>query len=289
MKNISVEKVEKSSYSSFLATYYENDYFAAPFHRHPEYELILIEEGEGHSFVGDKVHTLKKGDFMLIGKNLPHLWLSTDDYYQKDNSLKSASVYCQFNAEIFPMDESVQEFTPIRRLLQDSQKGLLFCGNEQKKSQELFRSLPTLQGFNKLVMLYEILQELASCPYSILTSKHYTNQYEETDSQDLLIKKATNYINRHYQEELTLGEIAQHVGMNPSALCRFYKKQTGKTLFEYIAELRISYASKLLIYRNTSIGQIAYDCGFNNISYFNRLFKAIMGKTPGEYYRELHK
>lgn len=287
MKTVSVEKVIKPACSSFCAVYYENEYFSAPLHIHPEYELILIEKGNGLSFVGDLVHNMQPGDLMLIGHNLPHLWLSSDEYYEKGTSLRSASVYSQFNTDIFPSDETVEEFKSIRQLLNDSQKGLLFVGETLSKLQNHFRLLPKQEGFRKLVMLYEILQELTQCPYKILTSPFYINPFSD-EMTDPTIQKANTYIHQHYQENISLQQIADHVGMNPSALCRYYKRLTRKTLFEYLTDIRIAYATKLLAYRNMAISQIAYDCGFNNISYFNRQFKALTGKTPGEYSRSLH-
>ena len=96
-------------------------------------------------------------------------------------------------------------------------------------------------------------------------------------------------MNKNYQENISLEDIARHVGMNASALCRYYKKNTGKTLFSYLSELRISYAVKLLMNKNIAISQIAYDCGYNNLSHFNRQFKGITGKTPSEYCKLLNR
>ena len=106
MDQISVEKVIKPVHSSFSAVCYEHTYFEAPLHIHPEYELILIEQGEGYTFVGDMTYKLAAGDFMLIGHDLPHLWLSSHEYYIKGTSLRSASVYSQFKTDIFPAQES---------------------------------------------------------------------------------------------------------------------------------------------------------------------------------------
>lgn len=287
MKSISIEKVVKPVYSSFCAVHYENKYFAAPLHIHPEYELILIEKGEGHAFVGDQVRPFKKGDFMLIGCNLPHLWLSADCYYEKDSTLMSQSTYSQFSSDIFPMNDSIEEFKNICQLLRKSARGILFLGERQREIQECFTQLPNLNGFNKLVMLYEILHDLSSCPYQFLTDKHYINPYIK-DEEDNIIKRANQFMHLHYQEEITLEQIAAFAGMNPSALCRYYKKHTQKTMFSYLTEIRITYATKLLSIRQKNISQIAYDCGYNNISYFNRQFKALKGKTPSEYYKDLH-
>lgn len=289
MDQISVEKVIKPVHSSFSAVCYEHTYFEAPLHIHPEYELILIEQGEGYTFVGDMTYKLAAGDFMLIGHDLPHLWLSSHEYYIKGTSLRSASVYAQFKTDIFPAQEStVEEFSSIYRLLSDSQKGLRFSGEGLERIKQQFRELPTLSGFSRLLSLYQILQDLSACPYTFLTSAHYINTYEQ-GKEDPIIQRAHLFMNRNYQENITLEQIAAYAGMNPSALCRYYKKHTGETLFQYLAELRISYATKLLMNKNISIGQIAYDCGYNNLSHFNRQFKAIMGKTPSEYYQQLQK
>lgn len=290
MDTVSFENVVKPVDSSFCAVSYRNAYFAAPLHIHPEYELILIEKGVGLTFVGDTVRKMSPGDFMLIGKNLPHLWLSADEYYEKGTTLVSGSVYSQFNTDIFPSEYTkIPEFDSIRLLLNKSQKGLLFIGETQLKVQERFRKLPSYDNFEKLVELYKILYELSkNCDYIFLASAQYRGS-QAMGENDVVIKRAYNYMNKNYQENICLEDIARHVGMNASALCRYYKKNTGKTLFSYLSELRISYAVKLLMNKNMAISQVAYDCGYNNLSHFNRQFKEITGKTPSEYCRLLNR
>lgn len=284
MNTVSFENVVKPVDSSFCAVSYRNAYFAAPLHIHPEYELILIESGTGLTFVGDTVRKMSPGDFMLIGRNLPHLWLSADEYYEKGTKLTCSSVYSQFNTDIFPSEYTkVPEFESIHILLSKSQRGLLFEGDKQLELQDAFRKLPTYDNFEKLVNLYKILYSLSKdCCYTFLTSEQYRAN-QAISENDIIIKKAYDYMNKYYQENISLEDIASHVGMNHSALCRYYKKNTGKTLFGYLSELRISYAAKLLMNKNIAINQVAYDCGYNNLSHFNRQFKAIIGKTPSEY------
>ena len=122
--------------------------------RNPEYELILIEEGKGLSFVGDSIQDLSPGDFMLIGKNLPHLWLSADEYYQ-NSGLVSRSVYTQFDDRIFPASlHDIPELENIYSLLKKSQKGVFFTGGSIEALKELFRSLVAKEGFEKIEGLY---------------------------------------------------------------------------------------------------------------------------------------
>ena len=194
------------------------------------------------------------------------------------------------NTDIFPSEYTkIPEFDSIHLLLSKSQKGLLFTGKTQLKVQEHFRKLPSYDNFEKLVELYKILYELSkNCDYTFLTSAQYRGS-QAMDENDVVIKRAYNYMNKNYQENISLEDIARHVGMNASALCRYYKKNTGKTLFSYLSELRISYAVKLLMNKNIAISQIAYDCGYNNLSHFNRQFKGITGKTPSEYCKLLNR
>lgn len=279
------EKVEKRKGTSFSVVSYTNPYFAAPLHIHPEYELILIEEGKGLSFVGDSIQELSPGDFMLIGKNLPHLWLSADEYYQ-NSGLVSRSVYTQFDDRIFPASlHDIPELENIYSLLKKSQKGVFFTGGSIEALKELFRSLVTKEGFEKIEGLYTLLYRLSSeCNHATLTTENYINS---DSTEDLIINKVHLFINKNYQNNIALEDIACNVGMNPSALCRYYKKHTGKRMFEYLTELRISYATKLLINKNINISQVAYDCGYNSLSHFNHQFKQVTGYTPSEYAQKL--
>lgn len=284
MNQISYEKVVNPTGSSFRIENYSHAFFEAPLHIHTEYELISIEKGHGLAFVGDSVHRFAPGDFMLIGKNLPHLWLSAEEYYENNTLLMSASVYSQFDINLFPDDAlQIPEFDSIRSLLSQSQRGLLFMGEKKSEVQESFRQLPSRPNFEKLLRIYSILHELSChCKYCELTTSHYQNPLEK-GKNDPILKRTYTVISEKYQDDLALQDIADYVGMNPSALCRYFKKKTGKTIFEHLTETRISYAVKLLISRKIPINQIAYDCGYNNLSHFNRQFKNVTGTTPREY------
>ena len=287
MNDVSFEKVEKNNNFSFSVIAYSNPFFAAPLHIHPEYELILIEEGGGLIFVGDSVHKMSPGNFMLIGKNLPHLWLSSDPYYEKNSPLISRSVYTQFCSSIFPPDlHLIPELEEIHKILLQSQRGLTFYGDRLEALKEDFRNLVSEDGYKKWVGFYQLLFNLATeCQYQFLTSEGFEDH--NMTRQDNIINKAHDYMNKNYSNDISLEDIANYSGMNSSALCRYYKKRTGKTMFEYLSELRISYAVKLLANRNITISQVAYDCGYNSLSHFNHQFKGITGRTPSEYCKKL--
>lgn len=287
MKEVAIENIKKEIGSSFSVIAYSNPYFAAPLHIHPEYELILIEEGTGISFVGDAVHKMSPGDFMLIGSNLPHLWLSADEYYAPNTSLISRSVYTQFNESIFPADlHNIPELSNIYSILIESKRGIIFSGNNLNLLKNRFRTLIQSNGFKKIQGLYSLLQDLAtSCEYQYLTTNQFENSNEISDNP--IVEKVNRFINTNYQNNISLEDIANYVGMNASALCRYYKKNTGRKIFEYLSELRISYAAKLLTNKNITISQVAYDCGYNSLSHFNHQFKSLIGHSPSEYTKKI--
>lgn len=284
-----IEKVEREKGSSFSVIAYSSAYFTAPLHIHPEYELILIEEGSGLSFVGDSVRRLAPGDFMLIGKNVPHLWLSADEHYYSNTRLMSRSVYTQFGKDIFPGNlHSIPEMDCIYALLKKSERGIYFHGGPIQEIKDRFRRMVGREGYEKLIGLYDILYALGkNCESKTLTTDKYVNKYDFTS--DNIVNKVHIFINQNYQNDLTLDSIASYVGMNPSALSRYYSKRTGRRIFEYLAELRISYALKLLLNKSINIGQIAYDCGYNSLSHFNHQFKQITGYTPTDYAKKVLK
>lgn len=287
MKEIAIENIKKEIGNSFSIITYSNSYFAAPLHIHPEYELILIEEGTGLRFVGDSVHKMLPGNFMLIGSNLPHLWLSADEYYAPNTPLISRSIYTQFSASIFPQDlHNIPELANINSILIESKRGIIFNGENLNQLKNKFRLLCQSNGFEKIQGLYTLLQELATkCNYEYLTTNQFKNNNEISNNP--IITKVHTFINTNYQSNISLEDIALNVGMNASALCRYYKKNTGKKIFEYLSELRISYAAKLLTNHNITVSQVAYDCGYNSLSHFNHQFKDLTGYSPSEYAKKI--
>lgn len=289
MPKITYEKVTRNKDSSFSVIDYYNPYFAAPLHIHPEYELILIEEGTGTMYVGNFTKPLEQGDLLLIGPNLTHLWLSSECYYKPDVSMLSHSVYCQFDERILPDPQHrIAEIKPIYHLLHESLKGILFRGEKLQEAQEQFRMLIHQNGFEKWMNFCMLLYKLANeVDYVCLNSDEYVSG--NVGYNDPCIKNIHQYLMQHYQYNISLADLADLAHMNPSSLCRFYKANTGRSIFDYLAEIRISYATKLLQNRHSGISQIAYDCGYNSISHFNHQFKRITGYTPTEFFHHANQ
>lgn len=287
MSKIELEYVVPNEDSSFKVAVYENAHFTSPLHFHPEYELVLIVEGEGLFFCGDHVGKFKSGDIMLYGKSLPHFYLSNKKYYESENTEKCKSIYIQFKEEILPYAyKEMPGFKDVLKILNRSERGLHFTEKDKVEVISKISMLTETSGFDRITLLYTVLNMLGkSSKVETLASISYEN---ENKSKDAIFLKVINYINNNFQTNISLTEIAQNVNLSKSSLCRYFKRISGKNVFDYITEYRVSYACKLIANTDFRISSIAYDSGFNNISNFNRLFLSITGYSPKDY-RKLYK
>jgi AraC-like DNA-binding protein len=282
MSKIEFEKVTPDKESSFKAAVFENTYFTSPLHVHPEFELVIILEGDGLCFCGDYAGLIKPGDILLFGKGLPHFCLSEKRFYDPRCQEKCKSIYIQFREEILPADyKQMPGFKTIQHILELSERGLHFFSTSQAELKQLIIGLPKKTGFGKVMDMYAILnmlgrEESHKCMASL--------SYETPQiSKDPIFLKITDYVHRQYQSEISLTSLAEKVGMNKSALCRYFKKISGKSIFDYLIEFRISYACKLIANTDLRVSIVAYDSGFNNISHFNSQFKKVTGYSPTQY------
>lgn len=282
MSKIEFEKVTPDKESSFKAAVFENAYFTSPLHVHPEFELVIILEGDGLCFCGDYAGSIKPGDILFFGKGLPHFCLSQKRFYAPRCLEKCKSIYIQFREEILPTDyKQMPGFKTIQHMLELSERGLYFSSIRQPELKQLIIGLPEKTGFGKVMDLYAILNMLGKEE----SPKYMASLSYETPpiSQDPIFLKITDYIHRQYQSEMSLTLLAEKIGMNKSALCRFFKKISGKSIFAYLIEFRISYACKLIANTGLRISIVAYDSGFKNISHFNSQFKKVTGYSPTQY------
>ncbi|MDE7237908.1 MAG: AraC family transcriptional regulator [Paramuribaculum sp.] len=283
------EIVNNAVNTSFVLTHYVNPYFEAPFHFHPEYELILIEEGDGVRYVGDSVHKMRPGDFMLIGSNLAHLWMSDDRFYMPGCKETCHSIYSQFSPEVLPGNlSSIPEFHNVDHLLRESVRGLLFTGDNLERLAQQFRDIVDSKGVRRWTCLLTLLDDL-SChsEYKYLTTSSYditTNTWS-----DKIVERVNQYIAVNYCQDITLKDLSDIAHMNESSLCRYYKRVTGRRIFDYLAQSRIEYSLKLLRSTSYPISQIAMECGYNSPSHFYHQFKTITGYSPTEYINRVLK
>ncbi|MCX6214009.1 AraC family transcriptional regulator [Spirosoma sp.] len=277
------EKLVFSEQSSVLVRRFQIPYFDAPWHYHPEYELTYIVKSHGRRFVGDHVDSFQAGDLVLLGPDLPHFWRNDDDYYQADSVQKAVSIVVQFPAT-FPERglATVPEAEPVRRLLERSRYGLRFSQRMSQCVSELLEQLPQQTGLPQLLSLLTILNELATDQEAyLLASDGY--QLAPGAAETERMKRVLEFVLLHFREEIRIETIASIAGMAPAAFCRYFKNRTRKTFVEYLNELRIGHARKLLTTTDLSISQVSLDCGYNNSSHFHRQFKLYTSITPFQY------
>jgi len=264
-------------------------HFTYPWHFHPEYEILYIIEGTGTSFVGNNTEHFKSGDLALIGSNLPHFWRSDEMYYNEESTLKINYIVIQFPGDIF-RDKlfNYPEFNIIQQLLDRTSRGIRFLPPFSQQAGKSIIKLAKSEGFDRIIRLLQLLHEFAKTNhYKILAGELYNKQSH--DFKDDRLTKVLHYLNTAYLDKIMLEKIAALANLHPSAFCRYFKDKTGKSLTEYVNDMRISYACKLILEENMSVSQICFESGFNNLSNFNRIFKRNTGFTPTNYFLNFHK
>ncbi|QHW00531.1 helix-turn-helix domain-containing protein [Spirosoma endbachense] len=277
------EKLTFGEQSSLLVRRFRLPYFDAPWHYHPEYELTYIVKSYGRRFVGDHVEPFEAGDLVLLGPDLPHFWRNDDDFYQAGFDRQSESIVIQFSGEFTQQGlASVPEASAIRHLLERSRYGLRFSPSGSDAVRAQMELLPERTGLLQLLGLLEILDQLAEDRDAILlASDGY--QLAPSAAETERMKRVLEFMLANFREEIRVEQIASIAGMASAAFCRYFKKRTRKSFVEYLNELRIGHARKLLTDVDMSIGQVGMECGFNNSSHFHRQFKLYTGMTPFRY------
>lgn len=266
-----------------------NDFphFTFPWHFHSEYEIVFVMKSYGVRFVADSFEEFKAGDLVLVGSQVPHFWKNADEFHLQKPELRVNALVVQFAADFMEQPLNIYpEMSSIRKLLQRSSRGIHFSSLFARQIEDDLKSLYAESGFSRLMLLLSVLNKMSKTnDYRLLGSPDF--QKKPLEVKDQRLRKVLNYIGLNYTEKISISDLAYKFGMNSSAFSRYFKMNTGKTPMQYINEIRISYACKLMRSENLSISQICFDCGFNNISNFNRIFKSHMKMTPTEYLKRI--
>ena len=273
--------------ASYVNVYKEElPHFTVPWHYHPEIEIMYILEGTGIRFVGDHVEDYEEGDLCIIGPNLPHEWRSDDIFFQKESNLKS-SCYCLFFLEeLFGRKLlEIEEMSHIKTLLARAQRGIKFKGQSRKKIGHLIQEYVKEAGAARVAKLIMLLEHMAiTDEYELLASVGYTRN--AINSKDFeRFNKVYLYIMRNFSRPIRLEEVSSLIGLTPNAFCRYFREHTKKTFIQYLNDVRIGHAKKLLIEGKMTIASLSVESGFNNLSNFIEQFKRSTQMSPSEYQR----
>lgn len=263
--------------SSFYAYQFQVPFFEFKWHYHPEYELTYIVKGNGYRIVGNTYENYTEGDLVLLGPNLPHTWTG-----KAVESEPFEAIVIQFSKEFITAFLGFDEAYSIKKLLENSARGIAF-----EATQELVQAIKTLiekEGMDRILQLISALNQLAQSNYTLITPN--TFHTIASKKSELRINEVCLFIQNNFNSNITLKQVASQIYLTESNFCKFFKKATGKTFSDYLNEIRINEASRLLLQTDKTISQISFECGFETLSYFNRVFLKKKNQTPSFFRNE---
>ncbi len=249
-------------------------------HQHAEIELFLIRDGQGGMMIGDHEMSIDGSTQMLIlGSNLPH----TMSYGNQSTDQEVEAVVVHFVPSVLGAFYELPEMAPIRNLLKIAERGIVVKGETLQKIEKEMFALVDDEPSQSILRLLQLLHTIAvSQEYELIASQGYTTTHNrETDSSRM--SKIYNYVLENYQHDISVQEVADIIHFAKGSFCRYFKQRTGKTFMDFLIEVRIGNACKLLMENEMNINEIAYACGYNNISNFFHQFKALKGCSPSRY------
>lgn len=259
----------------FIVLNHLNAKFDFPVHFHPEYELNLVLHSKGKRIIGDSIKEYATPDLVLIGPNTPHAWTGNEEGVQV--------VTIQFQSDFLSEKFLSRKLAlPIREMLERSKMGILFSPETTAALTERIFKLTEMRGFDSLLEFLSLLYDMSiSRNQMTLSTLSYVGQFDTSKSRR--IKMVNQYLYENLQNPIRINEVAELINMSPSAFSHFFKKRTQRSFTDYLTDLRIGHAAKLLIDSEKNISEICYESGFNNISNFNRSFRAQKGCTPSDF------
>jgi AraC-like DNA-binding protein len=250
-------------------------------HFHPEIELVYVNKGKGKRHIGNHISYFNNSQLVLIGSNLPHIGYI--DRLTTNGSETLIQFKPDFLGEAF---FTIPEMEKIKNLFERAKKGIRFNIQIKETIGPKIEGLVNLEGANRIISFLEILDDLATTEdYTLLNANGFA--FETSPQNSTKIDIVFKHINENFSEHISLEEIADLASMTVPAFCRFFKKTTGKTFTKLVNEYRVVHATKLLSESQFSITDICYECGFNNFSHFNKLFKEFTGKSASKYKAEM--
>ncbi len=275
-------KIPKPDKSALIYQVDKSPVFYHHLHQHAEIQISLILAGEGELIVGDTINHFKPNDIFVIGSNLPHLFRNTHIEGQDAHMLTLFFTKDSFGQFFFDLLD-LQALQSVFRKIETG----IRVEEHIEEIQELFLGLESQSHLERLISFLNILKFISSAKTSSLSSFIYQKVY--TDDEGERMSKVMNHAITNYHEDITLAEIADIANMTPNAFCRYFKRRTDKTFFQFLLEIRLEAASRLLKKKSDlSIAEISLASGFNNLSNFNRKFKEFKKMTPTQFRRSLH-
>ena len=257
-----------------------------PLHKHKEMEINFVENCQGNKrIIGDNIEILGNYDLVLMGGNLEHTW---EQYQCNSGDIREITIH--FSKSLFaPELLEKTHMQPLADLMKRAELGIAFGMKAIMHVYDRINELVDMEpGFYSVMKFMELMYELSQTDdYHLLATSAFSHTVVTTDSRR--VQKVKEFIDKNYRDEIRLQELADLASMTPTAFSRFFKLRTGKSISEYIIDVRLGHAARMLADSTMAVVEICYRCGFNNISNFNRIFKKRRGCTPTEFRENYHK
>lgn len=270
--------------SSFSARHDVMPNFGNVWHYHEELELHYTIRGEGVRFIGDNISSFGPGEIILVGEKLSHAWRCKEEYFQNNPEYNIEAIVLQFlpdclGKQLLQLPESYL----LPKLFEKAKSGLIIKGETKQRVGQLMQDCVNETGFGKVISLLQILKIIAESEECETIVKTQTTFHQSNEADNIRLNNIFNYTHAHYKEDITLEEVANIANLSITSFCRYFKTMTRKTYYDFLVEIRISHACRLLVENKLPTEVICFECGFNNVSNFYRHFKKVMGLTPLEY------
>jgi len=268
---------------AFVVHKLEQPFFDPYWHFHPEYQLFMVLKGKGTRFIGDHVTLFQEGDITFLGPDLPHLWRSDTEKSVIENDIHAVGIVVYFQEDFISKSLlNKEEGIRIRQLFKKSLRGFDVTDKTAKSIGKSLLNLPNLEGFDAVLGLLQILNSLSQTDdIELLASSGYTNTLREGDTERM--NRVYAHVMKHFKRKIPISELASLTHMTPTSFSRYFKTHANKTFTEFVSEIRIGHACKLLIDKKKNASQACYESGFRTVSNFNKQFKTITNRTPLEY------
>ncbi len=260
--------------------------FDVNWHFHSEYQLFTVLKGRGTRFIGDHMQSFKEGDMVFTGPNLPHLWRSDNSYFDSKNGLETHGIVIYFPDDFLGNSVfAMEEFAEIALVLQKSDRGIEINGKTNQAIRLMMQELLYMKGGESIIQLLQILNKMVDSADCLpITQAGYINMNKESETDRM--GQVYEFVMKNFKDKITLEQAAEIANLSVSAFSRYFKTRVNKSFSDFLSEVRISHACKLLHEEEMNVSEISFECGFFTLSNFNKQFKERTGKTPLAYKKD---
>ncbi len=260
--------------------------FDVNWHFHSEYQLFTVLKGRGTRFIGDHMQSFKEGDMVFTGPNLPHLWRSDNSYFDSKNGLETHGIVIYFPDDFLGNSVfAMEEFAEIALVLQKSDRGIEINGKTNQAIRLMMQELLYMKGGESIIQLLQILNKMVDSADCLpITQAGYINMNKESETDRM--GQVYEFVMKNFKDKITLEQAAEIANLSVSAFSRYFKTRVNKSFSDFLSEVRISHACKLLHEEEMNISETSFECGFFTLSNFNKQFKERTGKTPLAYKKD---